>query len=110
MGQCWPLLTLGPQQEQQAEPQWLVSHVILDPCQSQPTLPQAHTPASQPLVMRVRRAWHTVTLRSGRSLMAMPSVRASPRKEEATSVGLVQKPGRRVQIWVGKGKDDKRCP
>lgn len=64
------------------------------------TPPQSpHIPASQPLVMRVRRAWHTVTLRSGRSLMAIPRVRASPRKEAATSVGLVQKPGRRVQIW-----------
>lgn len=71
-----------------------------------PTSPRPqspHVPASQPLVMRVRRAWHTVTLRSGRSLMAVPSVRASPLKEAATSVGLVQNPGRRVQIWGGWG-------
>lgn len=61
-----------------------------------------HIPASQPLVMRVRRAWHTVTLRSGRSLMAVPSVRASPLKEAATSLGFVQNPGRRVQIWGGE--------
>lgn len=51
--------------------------------------------------MRVRRAWHTVTLRSGRSLIAVPRVRARPLKEAATSVGLVQNPGRRVQIWEG---------
>lgn len=62
-----------------------------------------HIPASQPLVMRVRRAWHTVTLRSGRSLMAVPSVRASPLKAVVTSVGLVQNPGRRVQIWGERG-------
>lgn len=65
--------------------------------------PSPHAPASQPLVMRVRRAWHTVTLRSGRSLIAVPRVRASPLKEAATSVGLVQNPGRRVQIWGGRG-------
>lgn len=63
-----------------------------------------HVPAWQPLVMRVRRAWHTVTLRSGRSLMAMPSVRASPLKEMATSVGLVQNPGRSVHIWRRRGQ------
>ena len=59
--------------------------------------------------MRVRKAWHTVTLRSGRSLMAVPSVRASPLKEVATSVGLVQNPGRRVQIW-GEGWERRVMP
>lgn len=61
-------------------------------------------PVSQPLWMRVRKAWHTVGRRSGRSLMAMPRVRASPLKAPSTSVGWVQKPGSRVQTWKAKEK------
>lgn len=56
-------------------------------------------PVWHPLWMRVRKAWHTVGRRSGRSLMAMPRVRASPLKAPSTSVGWVQKPGSRVQTW-----------
>lgn len=55
-------------------------------------------PVLQPLLMRVRRAWHTVSLRSGRSLMAIPRVRAIPLKDARKSTGHVQKPGSMVQI------------
>lgn len=58
-------------------------------------------PVLQPLLMRVRRAWHTVILRSGRSLMAIPRVRAIPLKDARRSTGHVQKPGSMVQIWRG---------
>lgn len=50
------------------------------------------------LLMMVRRAWHTVSLRSGRSLIAIPSVRAMPLKESNRSTGHMQKPGSIVQI------------
>lgn len=51
------------------------------------------------LLMMVRNAWHTVSLRSGRSLMAMPIVRAMPLKASNRSTGHVQNPGSMVQIW-----------
>lgn len=53
----------------------------------------------QLLLISVRRAWHTVRRRSGRSLMAMPSVRAMPLNDAIRSTGPVQKPGSIVQIW-----------
>lgn len=56
-------------------------------------------PVEQLLLMMMRRAWHTVSLRSGRSLMAIPSTRAMPLKEVSRSTGHVQKPGSMVQIW-----------
>lgn len=55
-------------------------------------------PVEQLLLMMMRRAWHTVSLRSGRSLMAIPSTRAMPLKEVNRSTGHVQKPGSMVQI------------
>lgn len=56
------------------------------------------SPVEQLLVMMVRRAWHTVSLRSARSLIAIPSTRAMPLKEASRSTGDVQKPGSMVQI------------
>lgn len=55
-------------------------------------------PAEQLLLMMVRRAWHTMSLRSARSLMAMPRTRAMPLKDASRSTGHVQKPGSMVQI------------
>lgn len=54
-------------------------------------------PVLQLLLMRVRRAWHTVSLRSARSLMAIPRMRAIPLKDDRRSTGHVQKPGSMVQ-------------
>lgn len=67
-------------------------------------------PVPQPWWMRVRRAWHTVGRRSGRSLMAMPRVRASPLKASTTSVGRVQKPGSRVQTWKQRSQWETSIP
>lgn len=56
-------------------------------------------PVEQLLLIRVRSAWHTESLTSGRSLMAMPSVRAKPLKDSSRSTGHVQKPESIVQIY-----------
>lgn len=59
---------------------------------------QGNLPVLQLLLMIVRSAWQTVSLRSGRSLIAMPSVRAMPLKDASRSTGHVQKPGSMVHI------------
>lgn len=55
-------------------------------------------PVEQLLLMMMRRAWHTVSLRSGCSLIAIPSTRAMLLKDASRSTGHVQKPGSMVQI------------
>lgn len=56
------------------------------------------------LFMMVRKAWHTVSLRSGLSLIIMPRVRATLLKDASRSTGHVQKPGSMVQILKDKQK------
>jgi len=63
-------------------------------------------PVLQLLVMTTRSAWHTVSLRSARSLMVMPSARARPLKEASRSTAPVQNPGSMVQIWGTGGREE----
>lgn len=49
--------------------------------------------------MRSRRAWQTVILKSGLSVRAEPRIRAMEWNEDFKSIGSVQNPGKRAQIW-----------